>query len=91
VGDGGTSRGINANNTEIDWHGLLRIHMPGYYQAVAKGVGTIMVSYSSWNGKKMHANRNLVTNFLKKTLRFRVRQYFLQLLVNFLIIYMHMQ
>ncbi|KAB8643113.1 hypothetical protein FH972_026109 [Carpinus fangiana] len=64
-------RGINANNTEIDWDGLLRIHMPGYYQAIAKGVGTIMVSYSSWNGKKMHANRNLVTNFLKKTLRFR--------------------
>ncbi|XP_059430654.1 uncharacterized protein LOC132164218 [Corylus avellana] len=71
VGDGGTIRGINANNTEIDWHGLLSIHMPGYYQAITKGVGTIMVSYSSWNGNKMHANRNLVTNFLKKTLRFR--------------------
>nr|GMD50658.1 lysosomal beta glucosidase-like [Ipomoea batatas] len=27
-----------------------------------------MVSYSSWNGKKMHANRALVTDFLKGTL-----------------------
>ncbi|KAI5316512.1 hypothetical protein L3X38_036219 [Prunus dulcis] len=30
-----------------------------------------MVSYSSWNGVKMHANRDLVTGFLKNTLRFR--------------------
>ncbi|XP_062172531.1 uncharacterized protein LOC133878059 isoform X1 [Alnus glutinosa] len=71
VGDGGTTRGINENNTVTDWHGLLSTHMPGYYHAIIKGVGTIMVSYSSWNGKKMHANRDLVTNFLKGTLRFR--------------------
>lgn len=75
VGDGGTTKGINENNTVIDWHGLLSIHMPGYYQSIIKGVSTIMVSYSSWNGIKMHANRDLVTNFLKKTLRFRVRTY----------------
>lgn len=72
VGDGGTTRGINENNTVTDWHGLLSTHMPGYYHAIIKGVGTIMVSYSSWNDKKMHANRDLVTNFLKGTLRFRV-------------------
>ncbi|KAE8678600.1 Glycosyl hydrolase family protein isoform 2 [Hibiscus syriacus] len=71
VGDGGTTDGINENNTVINWHGLLSIHMPGYYTAIAKGVSTIMVSYSSWNGVKMHANRNLVTGFLKNMLRFR--------------------
>ncbi|XP_073054838.1 uncharacterized protein [Primulina eburnea] len=72
VGDGGTVNGINENNTIIDWQGLLRLHMPGYYQSIIKGVSTIMVSFSSWNGVKMHANRNLITNFLKGTLRFRV-------------------
>ncbi|KAL3820757.1 hypothetical protein ACJIZ3_006662 [Penstemon smallii] len=71
VGDGGTINGINMNNTVIDWHGLLSIHMPAYYNSIIKGVSTIMVSYSSWNGVKMHANRNLVTNFLKGTLKFR--------------------
>ncbi|XP_038706736.1 beta-glucosidase BoGH3B-like [Tripterygium wilfordii] len=71
VGDGGTTRGINENNTVIDRHGLLSIHMPGYYHAIIKGVSTIMVSYSSWNGEKMHANRELVTNFLKNRLKFR--------------------
>ncbi|KAK6159758.1 hypothetical protein DH2020_003139 [Rehmannia glutinosa] len=71
VGDGGTVRGKDENNTIIDWHGLLSIHMPGYYQSIIKGVSTIMVSYSSWNGQKMHGNKNLVTDFLKGTLKFR--------------------
>ncbi|KAH7854633.1 hypothetical protein Vadar_016173 [Vaccinium darrowii] len=71
VGDGGTTEGINANNTEISWHGLLSTHMPPYYNSIIKGVATIMVSYSSLNGEKMHANRNLVTGFLKNTLHFR--------------------
>ncbi|XP_028760612.1 uncharacterized protein LOC114719297 [Neltuma alba] len=71
VGDGGTTKGINENNTEIDWHGLLSIHMPAYSDSILKGVATVMVSYSSWNGVKMHANRNLVTGFLKDTLKFK--------------------
>ncbi|KAL8039926.1 hypothetical protein ABFX02_10G068200 [Erythranthe guttata] len=71
VGDGGTTKGMNENNTLATRHGLLSIHMPAYYDSIIKGVGTIMVSYSSWNGVKMHANRDLITGFLKNTLRFR--------------------
>lgn len=71
VGDGGTTKGINENNTVIDWHGLLSIHMPAYYNAIIDGVSTVMVSYSSWNNVKMHANYDLVTGFLKNTLKFR--------------------
>ncbi|WVY91562.1 hypothetical protein V8G54_037076 [Vigna mungo] len=71
VGDGGTSRGINENNTLIDYRGLLNIHMPAYHDSIVKGVSTVMVSYSSWNGKKMHANHFLVTDYLKNKLKFR--------------------
>ncbi|KAL0337104.1 UNVERIFIED_CONTAM: Beta-glucosidase BoGH3B [Sesamum calycinum] len=71
VGDGGTVNGINENNTIATWGQLLRLHMPAYYDSVIKGVSTIMISYSSWNGKKMHVNRDLITGFLKKTQRFR--------------------
>ncbi|KAI5554784.1 hypothetical protein BDE02_19G038700 [Populus trichocarpa] len=71
VGDGGTTKGINENNTQISRHGLLSIHMPGYYNSIIKGVSTVMVSYSSWNGVKMHANRDMVTGFLKNILRFK--------------------
>ncbi|KAL0436220.1 UNVERIFIED_CONTAM: Beta-glucosidase BoGH3B [Sesamum radiatum] len=71
VGDGGTTDGINENNTVIDWNGLLSIHMPAYLDSIRKGVATVMVSYSSWNGKKMHANYDLITGYLKKTLKFK--------------------
>ncbi|KAK8689910.1 hypothetical protein V6N13_088617 [Hibiscus sabdariffa] len=71
VGDGGTTKGINEDNTVIDWQGLLSIHMPAYYTSITKGVSTVMVSYSSWNGIKMHTNRELITGFLKDTLAFQ--------------------
>ncbi|KAL2478101.1 Glycosyl hydrolase family protein [Forsythia ovata] len=71
VGDGGTTKGINENNTLTDMHGLLSIHMPAYYDAINKGVATVMISYSSWNGNKMHANNELITGFLKGKLKFK--------------------
>lgn len=71
VGDGGTTKGINENNTVISRNGLMSIHMPAYLNSISKGVATVMVSYSSWNGMKMHANRDLVTGFLKNKLKFR--------------------
>ncbi|KAL5725924.1 beta-glucosidase [Ranunculus cassubicifolius] len=45
--------------------------MPPYYNSIIKGVASIMVSYSSWNGVKMHAHRDLITSYLKDTLNFR--------------------
>ncbi|KAL7137165.1 hypothetical protein ABFS83_10G074200 [Erythranthe nasuta] len=71
VGDGGTTKGINQNDTVISNRGLLSIHMPPYNDSIIKGVSTIMISYSSFNGVKMHANRDLITAYLKNTLRFR--------------------
>ncbi|XP_047180442.1 beta-glucosidase BoGH3B-like [Vigna umbellata] len=71
VGDVGTNNGINENNTLINYNGLLGIHMPAYYNSIIKGVSTVMISYSSWNGVKMHANRKLITGYLKNKLRFR--------------------
>lgn len=75
MGDGGTEKGVNANNTVVDRHGLLSIHMPPYYHAIIKGVATVMIGYSSWNGVKMHANRYLITDFLKNTLKFRASNF----------------
>ncbi|KAL3701533.1 hypothetical protein R1sor_019555 [Riccia sorocarpa] len=71
VGDGGTTMGINAANTVIDYQDLVKIHMSQYLDAIRKGVSTIMLSYSSWNGIKMHANKFLVTNVLKYGLKFQ--------------------
>ncbi|KAL9674925.1 hypothetical protein QQ045_003124 [Rhodiola kirilowii] len=71
VGDGGTTKGINENNTVISSNMLMSIHMPAYLNSIRKGVATVMVSYSSWNGNRMHANYDLVTKFLKNKLKFR--------------------
>ncbi|CAL4971610.1 unnamed protein product [Urochloa decumbens] len=71
VGDGGTTKGINENNTVATFHELLSVHMPPYYNAVIRGVSTVMISYSSWNGVKMHSNHFLITDYLKNKLRFR--------------------
>lgn len=71
VGDGGTTKGVNENNAVVDWHALLSLHMPAYTDSIIKGVSTVMASYSSWNGVKMHANRDLITGYLKNTLKFK--------------------
>ncbi|XP_048428576.1 beta-glucosidase BoGH3B-like isoform X1 [Pyrus x bretschneideri] len=71
VGDGGTSKGINEYDTVINQQELLSIHMPAYSDSIIKGVSTVMISYSSWNGEKMHANRDLIMDFLKGTLKFK--------------------
>ncbi|KAL5708960.1 beta-glucosidase [Ranunculus cassubicifolius] len=71
VGDGGTIKGINENNTVVNTHDLFSIHMPAYYNSIIKGVATVMASYSSLNGVRMHANRAMLTDFLKDTLNFR--------------------
>jgi beta-glucosidase len=71
LGDGGTRDGIDQGNTECDEATLRKIHLPGYAAAIRAGVGSIMVSYSSWNGKKMHANKHLLTDVLKGELGFQ--------------------
>ncbi|KAG6680506.1 hypothetical protein I3842_13G046300 [Carya illinoinensis] len=71
VGDGGTVKGINENNTIVSQHELYSIHMPAYYDSIIKGVATVMASYSSLNGMKMHANQKMLTGFLKNKLHFR--------------------
>jgi len=71
VGDGGTEGGKDQGNTDCDEATLRRIHLPGYIEAINAGVGSIMVSYSSWNGVKMTVNRYLLTTVLKGELGFK--------------------
>ena len=71
LGDGGTTNGKDQGNTEIDEATLRKIHLPGYVAAIKAGVGSIMVSYSSWNGQKMHGNKHLLTDVLKGELGFQ--------------------
>ena len=71
LGDGGTFGGKDQGDDRFDEAELRRIHLPGYKAAVAAGVQSIMVSYSSFQGQKMHANRHLLTDVLKDELGFQ--------------------
>nr|GME04145.1 lysosomal beta glucosidase-like [Ipomoea batatas] len=71
VGDGGTTKGRDENDTVIGWHELLSIHMPGFYHSIINGISTIALSYNTFNGQKLHADRYLITDFLKGALKFR--------------------
>ncbi|XP_059430405.1 uncharacterized protein LOC132164014 [Corylus avellana] len=71
VGDGGTEKGINEGNTISSYEDLERIHMAPYLDCISQGVSTIMASYSSWNGRKLHSDHFLLTEILKEKLGFK--------------------
>jgi beta-glucosidase len=78
IGDGGTTWGssthpqwrIDQGDLQMDEAELRAIHLPPYQAAVEAGALSIMVSYSSWNGTKMHAHEHLLTEVLKNELGF---------------------
>ena len=85
AGDGGTAFGTGAKkdgeksgerwpldrgDTRLSERELREIHMQGYVTAIRAGVGTIMPSYSSWNGEKCSGSRRLLTEILKQEMGF---------------------
>jgi beta-glucosidase len=70
VGDGGTTGGVDQGNTQLSEADLRAIHLPPFQAAVQRGVGSVMISFSSWNGVKMHGNQYLITTVLKGELGF---------------------
>jgi len=75
VGDGGAvfgsaRTGLDQGDTRVDEATLRSIHLPGYLSAIQAGVGSIMPSYSSWEGVKVSASKKLLTEILKDELGF---------------------
>ena len=70
LGDGGTRDGVDQGDTGASERELAYIHSPGYRAAIDAGVLTIMAAYSSWHGRKMHANGQLLTTVLKERMGF---------------------
>ena len=78
LGDGGTTYGssttddylLDQGDTRLSEAHLTALHLPPFRAAVKAGVASVMVSFSSWNGVKMHAQRHLITEVLKGQLGF---------------------
>lgn len=71
AGDGGTEKGKDQGNDVCDEATFRRIYVAPYAAAINAGVGSIMVSYNSWNGQKMHGNKHLLTDILKNEMGFK--------------------
>jgi beta-glucosidase len=70
IGDGGTYQGIDRGDNRASETDLLAIHGQGYISAIHAGVQTVMVSYNSWQGIKMHGQHHLITEVLKGSMGF---------------------
>jgi beta-glucosidase len=82
VGDGGTTFGtgtfgfphpklmLDQGDTRLTESELMATHAQGYVAAIKAGVGSIMPSYSSWNGLKVSASKRLLTEILKREMNF---------------------
>jgi beta-glucosidase len=64
LGDGGT-RGKDQGDNISSETALRDLDSPGYLAALGAGAQTVMASYSSWHGAKMHGNRALLSGILK--------------------------
>ena len=70
VGDGGTLNGNDRDENFDSLEDLLAIHGAGYPVSIDAGVQTVMVSYSSALGEKMHGNKYLLTDVLRDEMGF---------------------
>ena len=70
LGDGGTHLGVDQGNNLSDEQTLIDIHAQGYVAAIEQGVQSIMASFNSWHGQKMHGNKAMLTEVLKKQMGF---------------------
>ena len=81
LGDGGTTFGtaeftlsdgylLDQGDMRYDEEAIRELFLPPYQAVVESGAQAIMISYSSWNGIKMHASKYWITDVLKDELGF---------------------
>jgi len=77
VGDGNTVFGTGTNWYKIDRgdvvleeEELRSKYIKPFKESINMGVGSIMVSYNSWKGQKLHGHKYLINDVLKKELGF---------------------
>ena len=76
IGDGGTALNsseayiLDQGDTRVDEQTLKKIHGTPYYSALDACIQTVMASFNSWNGKKVHGDYYLLTEVLKNQMGF---------------------
>jgi beta-glucosidase len=70
LGDGGTKGGVDQGDNTASEADLFRLHAQGYVGGLEAGAQTVMASFNSWHGEKIHGSQYLLTEVLKNRLGF---------------------
>ncbi|MBU2864303.1 exo 1,3/1,4-beta-D-glucan glucohydrolase [Reinekea forsetii] len=70
IGDGGTDLGDDQGDNLSTEQDMINIHGQGYFSSLNAGVQTVMASFNSWNGEKIHGDEYLLTHVLKEKMKF---------------------
>ncbi len=70
VGDGGTVGGDDQGNNIASEQELFDIHAQGYVGGLTAGAQSVMASFNSWHGEKLHGHKYLLTDVLKEQMGF---------------------
>ena len=70
VGDGGTTNGRDQGDTQVSEAELRDVHAAGYKTAIEAGAQSVMASFNSFHGVKMHGHQPLLTDVLKGRMHF---------------------
>ncbi len=71
IGDGGTLRGDDRGETTLPLEDLVAIHGQGYVEAIDKDVMSVMASFNSWYGEKIHGSEAILTDLLRDEMGFK--------------------
>jgi len=70
IGDGGTEAGDDQGDNISTEQTLFDIHGQGYVGGLTAGAQSVMASFNSWHGQKIHGNKYLLTDVLKNRMGF---------------------
>ena len=70
IGDGGTLRGDDRGETTLPLDQLVDIHGRGYVEAINEDVMSVMASFNSWYGDKIHGSKVILTDLLRDEMGF---------------------
>ena len=70
LGDGGTVSGDDQGDNITSEQELFDLHAQGYVGGLSAGSQSVMASFNSWHGEKIHGHQYLLTEVLKNRMGF---------------------
>lgn len=70
IGDGGTVNGVDQGDNQMTESQLLDLQLAGFTATLDAGVQSVMASFNSWHGVRLHGHKPLLTDVLRGRLKF---------------------